>query len=443
MRLFHSITSKQSLIEQVKGSCYLRRIIHGRKVKGGALYVSILVSIVIGILLSLFILAAKYNQRNATVYCQSSQLFYNLKSAFQVARSAYFTSGRNYVWMKNQVNDDSIRVKKINWGAYLLICAETKNRHQYLSQSGIFGTHLNGDTGLMISDNSRPVGLSGNIIFRSGCYLPRAGTKPAYIEGQNYTNNALNSLYTRHSPGSIPLVNNELIKDLKEQVEKLNPNLDSAVVSLARFYDQPFSQKTIVWENPGAHLSKLNLSNNIKIICEDIEIDSSAHLENVLIICNKARFKKGFRGKIHVIASDSISMEESCEFSYPSSFVLLSDQNADGNMNSIQFNRKCKFYGGILALHGDGGALSRQKVFVKLNSAGEVNGFIYSANYIHLEGIINAMVIADKLLLKTPSAVYENHMLGCEINPAKYAGTIGIPLVFDKRAALVCCESIN
>ncbi len=414
-----------------------------RKVKGGALYISILVSITIGILLTFFILIANYNQRSVTVFGQSSQLNYNLKSAFQVAQSSYFTPSLNYSWMKNQVNDDSIRVKKINWGAYLLICAETKNRHQYLSQSGLFGTYMQGDTGLLVADNSRPVGLSGNISFKSSCYLPSAGVKPAYIEGQSYVSSSQNSAFIKRSPNQLASVNSEILNGLKQQLSRPDLYLDSLVGTLPEMCNHSFNHRTILWQTSGTRLSRVCLANNIKLVCGDVEIDSSAKLENILIVCKKARFKNGFRGKVHVIATDSITMEENCEFQYPSSFVLFSEEDGAAGLKYIQFNKGCKFFGGILAIHENGENTNSQKVFVKLHSGCEVNGFIYSADYIHLEGTINATVVANKLLLKTPSAVYENHILSCEINPKKYAHLLAVPLLFKRDSKLLCCEQLN
>jgi len=61
----------------------------------------------------------------------------------------------------------------------------------------------------------------------------------------------------------------------------------------------------------------------------------------------------------------------------------------------------------------------------------------------HVEGLVNATAICDKLLLKTPSAVYENHMLGCTVDPGKYAHLLAVPLVFAKRSKLTCCENLH
>lgn len=418
-------------------------IFFSAKLKGGALYIAVLVSILIGITLSLFILIANYNQRNMTVFAQESQLYYNLKSGFQLAQSSYFSKEQNNRWIKNQQNDDSIKIKKLNWGAYLIICTQTKNRHHSLSQSGLYGSYMTADTGLMISDNSRPVGLSGSISFKSNCYLPRAGIKPAYIEGQSYLSSSNNAAFIKGSPHQLPQINSHFLKGLEEEQSGLTISSDSVASVLPETHIQSFDKKTLVYQTNSTHLSHLHLKNNIKLVCTDVEIDSSCHFENILLICQKARFKKGFKGQVHVIASDSISMETNCEFSYPSSFVLLAEDNNESTFRYIQFNKDCKFSGGVLAINKNQSQSASQKVFVKLCSGAEVNGLVYSSDYIHVEGVLNASVFANKLLLKTPSAVYENHILACEINPKKHAHLMSVPMIFNQGVKLMCCSNTN
>ncbi|MBA3681207.1 MAG: hypothetical protein H0W73_08590 [Bacteroidetes bacterium] len=415
--------------------------INNVKVKGGALYIAILVSIIIGIILCMFIMIANFNQRNVTKYAQASQLNFNLQSAFEMAQSDYFTEEKNNKWIKNTLNEDSLKIKKMYWGAYLLITAQTKNRHHSLSQSGLYGSVMPSDTGLMISDNSRPVGLSGAIVFKANCYLPKAGIKGVFIEGQSFINSPQNTGFTKISPMQIPLVDKGIIEEIKQQQNNSNVYLDSVVSFLPQNYDQSFNNKTIVFEVSG-QLNNMHLKNNIKIIGKNIEISNTCTLENVLIVCDKVKFKEGFKGKVHVIAGDSIITEKKCEFNYPSSFVLLPKESETNTLNWIDINEDCKFYGGILALNKSDNQNST-KVFIKLNGKCEVNGFIYSSDYLHLQGKMNATIICDKLLLKTPSAVYENHMLACEIDPKKYSHLLAIPQIFKKTARLMCCQKMN
>ncbi len=412
------------------------------KLKGGALFVAILISIIIGVILSLFILIAHYNQRESIVFSKFSQLHYNLKSGFQIAQSRYFNNNLNGTWFKNIHNDDSIHVEKKIWGAFLLIAIKTKNRHEQLAQSGLFGTFIPADTALLMPNNDRPIGVSGAIVFKANCYLPAAGLKPTYLEGQNYIINSENSGYIKKSPNNLPPIQIELLESLKETQQNFDKKKDSLVDIINSEVNNSFSKKTIVCMNGSNTLSRLKLKNNIKLIGNNMVLDSSCHFNNILIVARKVHFKEGFKGKVHVIASDSIICEPNCQFNYPSSFVLLPEISEDKEIRYIQFSSGCQFYGGILAINPENNS-QEKKVMIRLHANCEINGLVYSDDYLHLQGKINASVFTEKLLLKTPSAVYENHMMTCELNPKKYSASLAVPIFFNKEAKLFCCQKVN
>jgi hypothetical protein len=409
------------------------------RLKGGALYIAIIVGIIIGIILIFFILIAKYNQRSVTMLGMDSQLMQNLKSGIEIAKSDYFNEALNGHWMKNSFSDDSIRIHRKAWGAFLIMTVTTKNRRESMNCCGLYGTWLCADTGLLVSDNSRPVGLSGNIVFKSNCYLPKAGIKPANIEGQSYINSSQNAAFIRSSPGEIPQIN-KLFRDAVKAQLSINHafNQDSMMSLLPSVLEHSFSAKTIVVNLGKNTLSRASLKGNIKLIGNEVIVDNTAQLEDILIVCSKVKFKKGFQGTVHVIAQDSIVVENDCRFCYPSSFVLSG--NDENSLKCIQFGDNCVFSGGVIAFNASNN--NKGKVFVKLNGKSEVNGFIYSGDYIHMEGKLNASVICSRLMIKTPSAVYENHMLGCEIDPKKYADIIGVPVIFNRTGNLVCCKKL-
>lgn len=413
-------------------------------VKGGALYVAIFVCIIITLFLSMMLLLSYQNGRTTLQYTQSGQLYANLNSAFEMVQSAYFSEALNNQWIKNEFTDDSVRVRKSAWGAYWLIYAESKNRHQTVSQAGIYGMSMTPDTALMIVDNGRPVGVSGKVSLRGGCYLPKAGLKPAYVEGMSYQNDAQNTNYIRSALFSIPDASSAMLNALRSQ-KTLSFQNDSAVSFLPDHFNHPFSRKTVVYETGSQRLIRKTWHNNLKIVSSsEVTIDSSCHFSNVLIVAKKVKFLKGFKGKVHVIASDSITVEEKCTFQYPSSLVVFNEDKSgsDNVTRTIFFNKECAFFGGLLAIN-TGGPQNSSRVFVKLDGTSHYNGFIYSSDYVHLEGEVNATVISRALMLRTPSAVYENHIINCELNPSKWTHVLAIPPLFQKSTRLVCSQKIN
>ncbi len=412
------------------------------QVKGGALYIAIFISIIISVFLSLLILLSYQNSRTTSNLIQTSQLYCHLNSALELVQSSYFAEELNNKWIKSEFNDDSIRITKLNWGAYWLVNVEAKNRHTSLQQSGIYGTGMTADTALMIADNGRPIGVSGKVSFKATCYLPQAGIKAAYIEGQSYQPDMGNASHIRINKSDIPQPEKVILDAISNQ-QKINVEQDSLVYALPDNFSQSFIKKTIVLEINSGRLSNKHWNHNIKLVSNSsIEIDSSCHFDNILIIAKKIKFMKGFKGKVHVIASDSIKVEEKCQFNYPSSLVILNESELAAPIKAIVFDKDCQFFGGILALNASRN-LNGTKVFIKLNASSSVSGFIYSSDYAHLEGELNATVISRSLLLQTPSAVYENHLINCELNPKKFEHLLAIPPIFSKSKKLICCQKIN
>lgn len=409
--------------------------------KGGALYIAIIISIVIGILLSMFILLSSHNQRYLTAYGQFVQLQYNLNSGFEIVQSDFYFETPSGTWLNNSGSNDSIKIMRRAWGAYTLVSVITKNRRRRLKQSGLFGTFMSSDTGLVVADNGRPVGLSGNVVFKAKCYLPSGGIKPAYIEGQSYQGNPQNASFIKTAPGSIPQLRSGYANEIETTRIHIDLFNDTLAARIPLAHTQSFNAKTLVVEVGNNALRNLRLTNNIRLVGGDLTIDSSCHLSNVLIVCKKVHFGEGFKGSVNVIASDSIVCARNCRLNYPSSFVLLPEKESE-QLRYIKLSEGCKFFGGIIAFTSKDNVPSNNLLISSHNSA-EVNGLIYSSGYLHLEGRLNANIYGNKLLLKTPSAVYENHLLGCEIDPAAFASRIAIPSVFSQKPPLVCCSKPN
>lgn len=413
--------------------------IRSKKLKGAALSVAILVTVIVGVLLSLFVLLSRYNLRNVTVYSQRSQLYQNLESGLSMAQSSYFTPDMNGQWLKNRENADSICVRTWGWGAYQVISTQTKNRHDRLMCSGLYGTYMSSDTGLVVADNSRPVGISGTVDFKASCYLPRAGIRPAFIEGQSYQPIGSTSGLIKPSPASLQHLDPGFDAFIEQQVSGMDPQQDSLLTALPAVYRRGFEKKTALCLYSSSLLKEVRLTGNIKLVAGELLVDSSAKLEQVLIVCDKVHFKKGFKGQVHVIAKDSIVMEEDCCFDFPSSLVLCSQEASNSELAYIQFNKGCRLYGAVVAARSNS---ATKPVFVKLHAGAEVNGLVYSSDYLHLEGTLHANVYGGKLLLKTPSAVYENHLLSCVIDPREYSDFLAVPRLFGAQGNFYKCRNL-
>lgn len=410
------------------------------KLKGGALYIAIIISILISVILGLFITLAYYNTQSLSIRSSVSQLELSLESGFEMACSEYFYKESQGRWQKMPFNNDSVMIKNLQWGCFNLVSVTAKNKHHRLSKTGLFGGPASADTALMVAELSRPIGLAGKIKFKGSCYLPKAGIKTAYIEGTSFSD--LNSLrpYIKPAPNTIPSLDESYLKAIGDVQTELNPGTDSLISFIPDLLDHSFNKKTAVLQAGSVSLNSQVLSNNIKIISSNIiTVDNTCRLSNVLLIGRKVVFKKGFKGTVHVIARDSIVTEEECEFNYPSSFCVYNAttvNSANPTISGIFFGEHCKFKGGILAANDKN---SSSKLMVKVNRSFELIGNAYSSGYAEAQGSIYGSFFCNSLLLQTPSAVYENHLLNCLFDPKRYQANLTVPNWFTAKQKRYSC----
>jgi len=410
-----------------------------RKLKGGALYIALIISILIGTILSVFILLSNFNNRETITRLSQTQLYWNLESAINLAQSKSFVPAESHHWKKNEFNDDSIKIKKLQWGAFVLIAAETKNRHQYLQRTGLFGINSFKDTAIMVNDFGRPVNLAGTINFNGYCFLPKGTYKTTFIEGQGFSSTGDISGNIKSAPAYIPEPGKQFIEALENCSKEISSTTDSIITNIDVVKNK-FTAKTAIFQASNLHLESNNLKGNIKLIINnEVIIDKDAHLEDVLIIAKKVRIRKEFKGSLQVIASDSIIVEENSVLNYPSSLIVHIKENTlhDG-MGTISINNNCRIEGAILCL-GSKKAETPNNI-IALDKECEIYGLIYSSGYAGIQGKIAGNIFAQKLLLKTPSSVYENHLLNCDIDSKKHSNTAVIPPLFENSKLNRCVK---
>jgi len=337
-------------------------------------------------------------------------------------------------------NTDSIRVKKMPWGCFTLIDVKAKNKHFNLQKTGLFGCAASSDTALLITDQNRPVGLAGKIKFTAACYLPKAGVKSAYIEGTSFSD--LNQVrpFIKQAPSYLPEIDANYLKDIEQIQSELNPYNDSLIAFIPKALNQSFKYQTAVVQQGAIHLSDEALSNNVKLIASDvITVENGCLLNNVLLIARKVIFKKGFKGSVHVMAKDSIITEDECEFNYPSSFLVHTNVTSAGNSSPVRgifFGEKCKFNGGILTANNKQGT---SRMIIKSAKQFQLIGDLYSSDYAGVQGNVYGTFFCKTLLLQTPSAVYENHLFNCLMDPKKYGKNLVVPNWFRQKGKQYTC----
>lgn len=407
------------------------------KLKGGALYIALIISILIGVMLSIFILIAWFNQKQVLSRIGTEQLRHNLITGLNYAQSSFFMDIDNGKWKKSEYGYDSIKVRARQWGGYFLISVDTKNSHQSQSKCGIFGCSVASDTALMIRDFPRPLSIAGKIRLNGLCYIPKGQFKSTDLEGTSFNPVGDINRFIRNAPYNLPELSKEFLKRLEKSRQTINLKTDS-LIGIIDNIDNSFRGKTAIYENSSISLNDNKLKGNIKLIATDkVVIGNQALLSDIFIIAKKVLIKKGFKGIVHILASDSIIIEEDCELEYPSSLIVFNDNEKKvSQMPGIYIDDNCKIMGDIIVTC----KLIENKAMLNVGKEVEVFGVVFSSGYASLQGKYFGNVYVDRLMLKTPLALYDNHLLNIELDSRKFSSSLIIPLLFETQNKLKCAK---
>lgn len=161
-----------------------------------------------------------------------------------------------------------------------------------------------------------------------------------------------------------------------------------------------------------------------------VVIDSSCHLDNVLIFAPAIVVNDYFQGSVQLFATDSINIGKNCNLQYPSVIGLIKKESKEFQP-FIKVNSQTSFKG-IIFTYGE--VQDRQQTYVSIDKDVLIEGQIYSEGFLEVKGTVWGNVSCNQFSLRTPSSVYSNHLLNATIDNSKLSPHyIGSSLITSKR----------
>ena len=148
-------------------------------------------------------------------------------------------------------------------------------------------------------------------------------------------------------------------------------------------------------------------------------------LEDIILVAPYIHFESNFKGSLQAIARDSILVENGVYLKFPSALGLVKKR---GNNEKIQpfikLLNKSKVEGAIFTHQIQ---KTQQETKISITKNAKVTGQVYADGWAEIKGNITGSLTCNKLILKTPSSVYENHLLNATINkkalPSNFVGS--------------------
>ncbi len=404
-------------------------------IRAGALSYVVAVSVFIALILASLITLGYYYRLHHIQLEHSNRLVRNANSGFNL-----LLSGESLGRTASQEVDlfeegrDSVRLITRHWGVFEVGTAIAHHRGKEASKSGLIGYLMDSTqrTALYLSELNRPLSLAGNTLIKGNCFLPEAGVKRAYIEGQNFSRKKLIDGLTKRSDRHLPSLNVKVTSNLSQWLSDIRFGSQEMDSELNGGSDEDESQRFDSVANPFSKPTRflemnlidgVSLSGNIVVTSTGtIRITAQNNLRDIIVIAPRVYIEKGFEGNLQIIAKEQVVVEPQCNLQFPSVILLdVASQQSTTLKDElmVQIGEESLVNGEIMIanLSGAAGYASSAKTpLLKMERESIIHGQAYVDGRTELHGKIFGSLYTNKFYLKTPSSIYENHLLNGEIN---------------------------
>jgi hypothetical protein len=395
-----------------------------KKVKAGALQLTMFMVVVIALMLAAFIILVSTHKR------------FNIQTDFVLETINNANRGIDYVLGNDVGLNDTLSIDMDNrdfielkvhrdyWGLFekVMAISQVKN-HGFRKMALVGASQPDKDRiALYIEDQNRPFVVVGNTKIRGMAYVPKEGVRTGNISGHSYYGSQLIYGETRPS-GELPKLLDETLEQIKtifSRMEHVDANRFLDVNKVKIHQNSFFSPLQVLYSQTDMSLSGVSLTGHIMVYSETkIIVDTSATLKDVILIAPIIEIKAGSHGAFQAFASKAITIGEHSNFGYPSAFVLMEETKYNQSNESIANETPLVKVGkgtsikGVIAYLGDSKNYMAQ-VFVDEDVM--VTGEIYCNKNLELLGTVYGSVFASGFMANQSGSSYQNHLYNATIS---------------------------
>ncbi|MEM7104358.1 MAG: hypothetical protein AAF502_14565 [Bacteroidota bacterium] len=396
-----------------------------------ALFYALLVLLLTSILSGSLIMMAQINRLQFSQFQTRETLIRNANSGINLLRASGETLlNPKHIDLYGNGND-SVVLETTNWGVFKVgrstAFSNRGNQQRVHTKICLFGHRLEGiqRSALYLTDRNKPLTICGNARIKGTAFLPEAGIKRGFIEGQPYTGEQMIFGAQKQSE--------KQIIGLGKAMEKiLITNIDLEKLPFSMLGDSthiPFTEKGIQIHDQIITIQNQILKGKVKLSAtESVIIAKEATIEHVIIEAPNIIIESGFQGTLQAIASESLTVEPNVILNYPSALLLLPGSE---NERFVSIDRNAQISGVIIVFSDP---LTSNPAHFKLEETGHIIGQVVIAGVAEIRGAITGHLSCNALFLKTEASIYDNHLLDAELSynelPDVFAGTT----LFDSNA---------
>lgn len=380
--------------------------------KAGALYFSIVVAFFIAVISASMIMLAAHYRSAYLKERRFNRLLLNLNSGISLALSNDDVNGKKLFDLFEE-NADSVALEKVNWGIYDYSLVKAFISGDTLKSAFLIGKSAEVDlTSVYLSDEDRPLSVSGDTRITGEAVLPKSGVKQSYVDGRPYAGTKLVYGAIKESKRILPALDEHMIKRLSSGLDKelqRMPWLGREAIS-GSFFDSVRVYRL----KPGAVISQ-SLSGNVVLYSDTtVVISTDARLDGVQVYAPFISVDDGFKGTCQLFARDSIVVGKGVTFNYPSCLGVIRTESS-GNEVKISCGESLDFNGVLFSYEAKRSGL---QTMITLAKNTRINGEVYATGVVKMEkGLkVNGKISCNRFLMQTPQTLYENFLVDVDFN---------------------------
>jgi len=387
-----------------------------KKCKAGALQYVVLLSLLIFFLIGMFMLRALYSNLQISDSIQLEALYDNLESCKVLLKNDPVisqTEGNRSIELFESVQSN-VDLEIVKWGVFGLVGMKTSWRHLFREQYLLLGDNIWNDDrpSLFLADKNRYLSVCGETWLGGPVDLPALGVRKSYVDGVGYYRSQAVQGDIRRSQANVPVLDGKFQR-IFESLFTVNYQKDSVVVWEDGYRDsisRSFKKRTLcLWSPESISLENIKLKGKVKVISQrEILVGTNVKLDQCILVAPTIRFKEGCKGRAQIFAKDSVSIGGNSHFLFPS--VIYMD-GGNGN-KELDISSSVRFAGDIVLA----GKMGDKAPILKIGKDSRMEGLVYCDGTVELEGDVAGSLYTNRFILRTPSALYENHLLNNRID---------------------------
>lgn len=337
---------------------------------------------------------------------------------------------------------ENIRISRTHWGLFEVAQVSAFQGTDTITKTYFVGqcSAPNERVAFYLEDRNRPLSLCGKTLIEGTCYLPKAGVKRAYIEGQTFHGEHLihGSAHKNSEPLPELLISDTTLDRLYASFTDEASGIEGEVLNDRERVS--FNAPSVMVHLNTPTLKDVQWSGKVMLVSKDrLVIEASAQLKDVIVVAPCIRFEQGFKGSGQFFATDSIILEEAVHLRYPS-VAMIRKQSLDGNAR-VRLEPGSRLEG--MAALIEGSSRRNSQSLIEVHGDATVEGLIYTNAGMDHQGMVHGSVYTNRFLLSTPSSVYENHLLNATISSEQLHDRFAFPAFVESNGKRALMQWVN